>query len=195
MEKSNKFLIFGLILGASLIITGAIIAQTFLNVKNLDNVLTVSGSAKMTVTADSAVWTGNFSRIILKDQIKDGYAQMKNDEKIVSDFLTGQGFKDVEISPVFMSEVYKNNPNDPQQYNLIQNITVKSPEVDKIKELAKNSDKLAIQGVIFFANSAEYYYSKLPELRISLLPEAIKDAKNRAKIIAESSGKRVDTIK
>lgn len=195
MEKSNKFLIFGLILGASLIITGAIIARTFLDIKNLDNILTVSGSAKITVTADSAVWTGNFSRVIFKDQIKDGYAQMKNDEKIVSDFLTSQGFKDVEISPVFMNEIYKNNPNDPQQYNLIQNIKVKSPEVEKMKELAKNSDKLATQGVIFSVNPVEYYYSKLPELRISLLPEAIKDAKNRAKIIAESSGKQVDTIK
>ena len=195
MEKSNKILLFGLIVGASLVLTGAIIARTFLDIKNLDNVLTVSGSAKVTVVADSAVWTGNFSRVVLKDQIKEGYTQMKSDEKIVSDFLSSQGFKDVEISPVFMNEIYKNNANDPQQYNLVQNISVKSAEVDKMKELAKNSDRLAAQGVIFSVNPVEYYYSKLPDLRISLLPEAIKDAKNRAKIIADSSGRQVDTIK
>ncbi|MDD4995997.1 MAG: SIMPL domain-containing protein, partial [Patescibacteria group bacterium] len=38
-------------------------------------------------------------------------------------------------------------------------------------------------------------YTKLPELRISLLAEAIKDAKARAEKIAESSGKRIDVIK
>lgn len=58
-----------------------------------------------------------------------------------------------------------------------------------MKELAKNSDKLAEQGIIFSANPVEYYYSKLPEIRVSLLPEAIKDAKNRAEAIA-LSGKR-----
>jgi len=195
MEKSNKLLLFGLIVGASFIITGAIVARTFLDVKNLDNVISVSGSAKLSVTADSAVWTGNFSRTVLKDQIKDGYTQMKSDEKIVSDFLSGQGFTDVEISPVFMNEIYNNNTNEPQQYNLVQNISVKSTDVIKMKELAKNSDKLAAQGVIFSVNPVEYYYSKLPDLRVSLLPEAIKDAKNRAQAIAQSSGKQVDTIK
>lgn len=195
MEKSSKLLLFGLILGASLVLTGAIIARTFLDVKKLDNIISVSGSAKTTVTADSARWTGNFSRIVNQEQIKDGYAQMKNDEKIVSSFFTSQGFKEVDISPVFMNQIYKNNANDPQQYNLIQNISVKSSDVEKMKELAKSSDRLAAQGVIFSANPVEYYYSKLPELRISLLPEAIKDAKNRAESIAQSSGKSVDAIK
>ncbi len=195
MEKTTKLLPFGLILGVSLIITGAIIARTFLNVKELDNVISVSGSAKQTVTSDSARWTGNFSRTILKDQIKSGYAMMKNDEKIVSDFFKSQGFTNVEISPVFMNEVYKSDANAPKEYNLVQNIEVKSDDVNKMKELAKNSDQLADKGVIFSANSVEYYYSKLPELRVSLLPAAIKDAKNRAASIAESSGKNVDAIK
>ena len=64
-----------------------------------------------------------------------------------------------------------------------------------MKELAKNSDQLAVKGIIFSANPVEYYYSKLPDLRISLLPEAIKDAKERAKIIASSSDKAVDSVK
>lgn len=195
MEKKNGFIPFALIIGASLVITGLIVARTFLDVKKLDNVISVSGSAKQKVVSDSARWTGNFSRTILKDQIKDGYAQMKTDEKIVTDFFKSQGFTDVEISPVFMNEVYKSDANSPKEYNLVQNIEVKSNDVEKMKELAKNSDQLAEKGVIFSANSVEYYYSKLPELRVSLLPEAIKDAKNRAASIAESSGKRVDTIK
>ena len=195
MEKSNKILILGLILGLSLIITGAIIANTFLSVKRLDNVITVSGSAKQTVTADSARWTASFSRTSLKDQLPAGYAQMKADEKTVSDFFTSQGFKDVNISPVFLNEIYNNDQNAPKQYSLVQNIEVKSDDVNKLKALAKNSDQLAAKGILFSPNPVEYYYSKLPDLRVSLLPAAITDAKNRATIIAQSSGKSVDAIK
>lgn len=121
---------------------------------------------------------------------------MKSDEKIVSDFLVAQGFKDkFEISPVFMNEIYKTDSNAPKEYNLTQNIEIKSDDVNKMKELAKNSDGLASKGIIFSANAVEYYYSKLPDLRISLLPEAIKDAKERAKMIASSSDKTVDSVK
>ena len=196
MEKSNKLLFFGLIIGLSLVISAGLVAKTFLDVKNLDNVISVSGSAKQKVTSDSARWTGNFSRTATKDNLKDGYSQMKSDEKTVGDFLVTQGFKDsFEISPVFMSEVYKSDQNAPKEYNLTQNIEIKSSDVNKIKELAKNSDQLASQGIIFSANPVEYYYSKLPELRISLLPEAIKDAKQRADIISSSSDKAVDSVK
>ena len=195
MENSKGLWIFGLIIGLCLIITGAIISKTFLDVRKLDNVISVSGSAKQTVTSDSARWTGNFSRTILKDQLKEGYAGMKNDEKIVTDFFKAQGFDKVEISSVFMNEIYKNDANAPKEYNLIQNIEIKSDDVNKMKELAKNSDQLANKGVFFSTNAVEYYYSKLPDLRVSLLPSAIKDAKNRASSIAESSGREVDSIK
>lgn len=196
-EKNSKLIAFGafgLILGVSIIISSSIISRTFLEVKKLDNVISVSGSAKQKVTADSARWTGSFSRSVLKDQLKDGYANMKKDEKVVNDYFKSRGFK-VEISPVFMNEIYKNDQNAPKEYNLIQNIEIKSEEVEKTKELAKSSDQLAALGILFSANSVEYYYSKLPELRVSLLPEAIKDAKARADSIALSSNKLVDAVK
>lgn len=195
MEKIKGLPTFGIIVGISLIITGAIIARTLLDVKKLDNLISVSGSAKQTVTSDSARWTGNFTRTVFRDQLKEGYTAMKNDEKLVSDFFSSQGFTKIEISPIFMNEVYKNDSNAPKEYNLVQNIEIKSDDVNKMKELAKNSDQLANKGVVFSANSVEYYYSKLPDLRVSLLPSAIKDAKNRATSIAESSEKQVDSIK
>lgn len=196
MKKSNKILLLGLIIGGSIVTSAWLISKTFLEVKNLDNVITVSGSAKQKVTSDSARWTGNFTRTATKDNLKDGYNQMKADEKTVSDFLTAQGFAGkFEISPVFMNEIYKSDPNAPKEYNLVQNIEIKSEDVNKMKELAKNSDQLASLGIIFSANSVEYYYSKLPDLRISLLPEAITDAKKRVEVIANSSNKQVDTVK
>lgn len=195
MEKI-KTVIFGLILGASIIGASFIVSNTFLGIKKLDNVVSVSGSAKQAVTADNARWTGNFSRTAFASDLASGYSQMKDDEKVIVDFLTAEGFSgQYEISPIFMNEIYKNDQNAPKEYNLIQNVEVKSDDVLKMKALAKSAESLASKGIIFSANSVEYYYSKLPEIRVSLLPEAIKDAKARAEAIALSSGKGVDAIR
>jgi hypothetical protein len=197
-RKTHKIIASGLlalILGASFIASASIVSRTFLEIKKSEDLISVSGSAKQAVTADSARWTGNFSRSVFKDQLKDGYAGMKADEQIVRDFFVRQGFDKVEISPIFMNEMYKMDQNAPTQYNLVQNIEIKSDDVQKMKALAKNSEELASKGIIFSANPVEYYYSQLPDVRISLLPEALKDAKKRAEAIASSSGKSVDSIK
>jgi hypothetical protein len=197
MENSNKLLWFGAIVGVSLVVAAIVVASTFLNIKKMDDVITVSGSSTQHVTSDTARWTASFSRSATVDNLKAGYAQMKQDEKTVGDFLISQGFdkSSFEISPVFMNEIYKSNDSAPKEYNLVQNVEVKSNDVTKLKTLAKNSDKIAETGIVFSANPVEYNYSQLPAVRVSLLPAAIQDAKNRANIIAQSSGKTVGAIK
>lgn len=195
--EGKKLLLFGGILGLSLVLSAVVVAQTFLRVKRLDDVISVNGSAKKQVTSDSARWNASFSRTVLTGQIKSGYAQMKTDEQVVRNFLNSQGFTDAEISPVFMNEIYygKGDGSTERQYNLIQNIQVRSTDVQKMKALAKNSSTLAESGIIFSPGAVQYYYSKLPELRISLLPDAIRDSKARAETIANSSGKKVNSVK
>ncbi|OQB44043.1 MAG: hypothetical protein BWY03_00441 [Parcubacteria group bacterium ADurb.Bin159] len=121
---------------------------------------------------------------------------MKKDEGLVAAYLDEQGFAGkYEISPVYMYEIYKSDAYAPKEYNLTQSIEVKSDDVEKVKNLVKNIEKVIAQGVIFSSNPVEYYYSKLPDVRVSLLPEAIKDAKARAQAIADSSGAKVDDVK
>ncbi len=40
----------------------------------------------------------------------------------------------------------------------------------------------------------EYYYSKLPDLRVSLLSDAVKDAKARAEQIAQGTGRGIGNV-
>ena len=196
---NNKVVVSSLLLAVGLVISAGIIAKTLLDIRSLDNTISVSGSAKIEVTSDSAIWRGSFSRNAFQDQLKEGYAKMKTDEQIVNQFLSDQGIKpeNIEISPVFVNEVYKYNTNydGPTEYNLIQNVTVKSDTPQSMESLAKDAEVLAQKGVIFSPNAIEYYYSGLPELRVSLLPDAIKDAKARAEAIASSSGQKVGSVK
>ncbi len=186
-----------IILGISFIIGCALVSQTFYKVKQLDNTLSVTGSTKQKVVSDAVKWVSGFSRTILESDLKNGYVQMKEDEEVVSKFLKEKGFteQNVVISPVFMDQVYKYDASAPKEYTLRQTVELKSSEVQKVTEVSKNIQEVINQGILFSTQYVEYVYTNLPELRINLLSEAIKDAKARAEKIAESSGKKVDMIK
>lgn len=196
-EKMGKGLLFAsLVLGLSLIIGASVVSLTVYNAKKLNDTLSVIGSTKQKVTSDSVKWRSNFFRNVLMTDLKGGYAQMAKDEKAITKFLIDNGVKKEEIvvTSVTMSEVYKYEASAPKEYTLGQMVEVNSPDIQKINDLTKKIQPLIDQGILFSTQSIEYYTSKLPELRVSLLADAIKDAKARAEKIAESSGKQVGAI-
>ena len=184
-------------MGVCLIISAVIASYTFYLVRTPEDTLSVTGSVKEKVTSDLAKWTSNFSRTVPAEDLILGYDQMKADQDKVLEFFLDNGFEegDVIISPVFMEQLYMYDPNAPKENVLRQIVTIQASDVDKITYMAKNTQKLIDVGVIFSTQSLEYYYTKLPELRISLIPDAINDAKLRAQKIAEGSGKKIGAIK
>ncbi|MCE9585576.1 SIMPL domain-containing protein [Candidatus Nomurabacteria bacterium] len=197
MENNKNYTIFGLILGVSLILSFGIGSFTFYKLRSMDFIST-TGSAKKEVTSDKVKWTSSITRPVKVSTIKDGYAKMDADLKEVKNFLTSNGIteENIEISPIFMNEVYEQNQGAEKNYNLVQNIEVQSSDVQKISSLAKNTSSLIInKGVLFSTNSLEYYYSKLPETRIELLANAVGDAKARAEQLANAGGKKIGVLK
>ena len=199
MEILEKSLVkTSVILGICFILGVGLVSGTLMKIKEADNSLSVTGSAKQSVTADVVKWNSNFSRTVLASNLKAGYAQMKNDEAAVSKFLKDNGIIDAEmtISSVSMQkQYYYEKTNAPEEYTLTQSVLVQSNDIEKIKNLSKNVQSVIDQGVIFSSYSPAYYYSKLPEARVTLLPEAMKDAQTRAESIAKSTGKKVGSLK
>ncbi|MDD5569264.1 MAG: SIMPL domain-containing protein [Candidatus Pacebacteria bacterium] len=195
----NKSIFSSIVLGIAFIIGIFIISNTWFSVKAADNVLSVTGSAKKAVVSDIVKWHTSFSRTVYEAALKTGYAQMKSDEAAVSAFLKKNGVTDAEmtISPVSMNEIYGYNKSagEPVEYQLFQSVSIQSSDIQKIKNLSGNIEEIINQGVLFSNNSPEYYYSKLPEVRVELLSDAVKDAKVRADNIAASTGKKVGSIK
>ena len=197
MENINKSqVIFGLILGLSIIISASIGSLTFYNLRST-NYISTTGSAKKSVVSDKVKWSSSITRSTRQSTIKDGYAKLDTDLKAVKDFLATSGVSadSIDVSPVFMNEVYEQNPGVDKKYNLVQNITVQSDDVQKISDLSKNTSSLIIdKGVLFATSSLEYYYSKLPEARVDLLASAVADAKARAEQLASAGGKKIGTL-
>jgi hypothetical protein len=150
------------------------------------------------VVSDKVKWTSSITRTVSVSSVSQGYAQMDNDLKNVKNFMSANGIPAdaVEISPVFMNEIYDQNSNAEKRYNLVQNITVQSDDVAKIDALAKNTSPLITQkGVLFSTNSLEFYYSKLPDARVALLANAVKDAEARAEQLASAGGRKIGSLR
>jgi hypothetical protein len=189
---------FGLILSLAIIVAAIIASVTFYRVRSFDNALTVTGSAKQRVVSDGVKWIAMFTRTVAQTELQSGYAQMATDKIKVETFLTNAGLTvaEIDIAPVLMEEYFKYNadPNAPREYTLRQMVRVQSTDITKITTLANQTD-LIDAGVLFATQNLEYYYSKLADLRVTLLSEAVKDARARAEAIARSTGRRVGTLK
>ncbi|MEJ0001911.1 MAG: SIMPL domain-containing protein [bacterium] len=198
MKNLNKnYIAFAAILGLSLVLSFIIASATFYHLRSEDS-LTSTGSAKQSVTSDKVKWTSSISRPVTVSTMSAGYAKMDADLKAVKDFMSANGIAadSLDISPVFMNEVYDQNYSAEKRYNLLQNITVQSDDVAKIDNLSKNTSSLVTEkGVLFATNSVEYYYSKLADARVELLAAAVADAKARAGQLAVAGGKKIGVLK
>ena len=197
MENTNKnYMIFGLILGLSLIVSASIGSFTFYKLRSMDYIST-TGSAKKPVVSDKVKWATSITRQAKASTIKDGYVKLDADLKVVKDFLSTNGITDdsITVSPVLMNEIWDNNNAQAEKnYNLVQNIEIQSNDVQKIDNLSKNIGPVMDKGVLFATTSLEFYYSKLPDIRIELLDNAIADAKLRADKIAKAGGKQIGAL-
>jgi hypothetical protein len=199
MENTNKtnWMNSRLLVALALIISTAIGAYTFYRIRSFDNTLTVTGSASKQVTSDHVKWVGTINHVVKASGLKAGYADMTRDLAEVKAFLKGKNIPDEQIivSPVFMDQNYDQPQGAERSYTLRQTVDVNSDDVSGITEIAKNINPLIEKGVVFSTSSLEYTYTKLPEERVALLSDAIKDAKARASKLAESSGKKVGILK
>ncbi len=184
-------------LGIAIVLSTIIGAWTHYSVRALDFALSVTGSAKQQVTSDQAKWVTTTSRTTRESQVKAGYQQMSQDLAIVKKFFKAEGIdeKDLTISPIFMDQVYKQNDGGEKEFSLRQTIEYNSTDVAKVTAMSKLVSNIIDQGVLISTQSLEYSYSKLAELRVSLLSNAVKDAKERAQSIAKETGRGVGALR
>jgi hypothetical protein len=200
MESKNTVfsgnVIAAIILSLGFIVCSVIIGSTLYGIKRMDNTITVTGSARTKVSSDQVRWSISISRIA--PTLNEGYSLMGRDLSSIKEFLQKNGIDSKEIE---ISQIYTNQPwlyserSDRLHYQFNQEIVVTSKDLDKIEQVARKLYDLVNQGVNIVSNNVEFYYSQLPELRISLLNEAMQDARKRAFIIAKSTGRRVGKVK
>lgn len=195
MENKN-FSSF-VVVGVSLIIASSIFSFVFYKVRVLDNTISVVGSAKEKVVSDTIKWRANLQVFeVPQTNLGPGYKKLSSDLEEVKKFFKENGYPEdkLVIQPPFIETLWCGNAQCPN-VNIKQEIILNSNEISKIQELEKKSRELLKKGANFTTTALEYYYSKLPELRIKLLKQAMEDAQNRAKSILEISDKKLGGLK
>lgn len=189
-----------LTIGAALILA-TIVGGIFYATKSTtgSDILTVTGSARKEVTSDTVIWKTAITRNVGYAELKAGYANMATDLVSVKAFLQANNVPDtaITIQPITMIEDWSNNGPVAQplkRYTLTQNIEIKSADVNGITALAQKSSDLINKGVLFQSQGLEYYYTNLADLRVSMLGDAIADAKSRAVSMAKAGGQRVGSL-
>lgn len=191
----HKLIIITLILAITMIECTQTIANKIGNIKGI----TVTGSSSKIVTSDSASLSFDISA---KANSKNtAYKTISNQLPQVVDYLIEAGFSkdDIDIKPQNGYETYKYAPNgvmtnEVSHYNLSQNITVNSKDVQKIKTLSNDLAKLIDKGININVYEPQYFYSKLADDKVVLLKEASVDAKERASAMLKATNNRVGKI-
>lgn len=200
------------ILGLCLIISSIIGGYAFYKGKSLNAVnLSVTGSAEKIVISDTVKWTSNFSRNVDSEGLKSGSMQMKNDLQTLNEYFLKNGVeeKELTINPVTIAPLCESQNNvmydkfgnqtcgngKTSGYTLQQTVIIESSKVKEVTDLSKNaSNFLVAQGLIFSSQGLEYFYNKLADVKLELIDEATKNAKERARRIAESTGSKIGKL-
>jgi uncharacterized protein len=165
--------------------------------------IAVTGLAEKNFVSDQIVWTGDYSRITM--DLKTAYTQLKDDENKIRTYLKGKGVQDAEMvfSAVSINKIFNTRYNSDGKelgsdfggYNLKQDVTVESKDIDKVEKISREVTELIESGIEFNSSAPSYYYTKLSELKVDLLAKASADAKLRANTIAKNSGSGLGRIK
>ncbi len=200
--KNTQIVILGVCIAVATIVSTVIFSQGLMKLMKFQReVISVTGSAEKKIISDYMVWKLYFSR---RDaQMTIAYNKVKEDLKVVKDYLATKGIKDKDIivSQISTEVLYKKNEksgkdtNDIEAYKLSQEIEVRSTEVQEVTAISREATELINQNIELISNAPEYFYTKLAELKIEMLREATKDAKKRAEEIASSSGNKIGVIR
>lgn len=180
-EKIEKLQVIslGVLIALGLIVSTKMVASTISK-----NVISVTGSAYEIVKSDSG--TLKFDIVIKRSTKQAAYSSLQEQLKIVNEYLASKQIKNIESKTINGYYSYKRDTKTgaytdiQDSYNLYQPIQISSDNVELIKEISNDITSLINKGVDINVSPASYDYSKLPELKVTLLEKASQDAKNRA---------------
>lgn len=199
--RSTQIIILGICFVVATIVSTVIFSQGLIKIKKFSSeVIKVTGSAEKNIVSDYMVWISSFSRKDLK--MVGAFTKLKEDLVTAKEYLASNGVKQEEIIifPVETEVLYKKtekgtNTNEIEGYRLTQGIEIRSRDVTKTTDISRRSTELIEKGIEFMSYAPQYFYTKLPELKLEMLAEATSNAKKRAQQMAVSTGNKIGVMR
>lgn len=184
------------IVGLCIVLGSLILAGAYKYKFKERRTIRVTGSAETSFTSDLIAWNGSYNRTAF--DLPGAYAQLKQDENNIKNYLKRKGITEKEIifSSVKIDKQFSTKYNEEGRmtgneftgYNLTQNVKVQSSDIAKVEALSREITELIETGIELNSPEPLYFYTKLADLKLDLLAKAAEDAKKRAEIIAKNTG-------
>jgi hypothetical protein len=199
-RRNNHWFNASVVLALGFVLSALVFGWFFEKSKKGGEVITVTGAARKRIKSDLVVWNAAVS--YQGATLADAYRALSENVPRVKQYLITKGIPENEITVSAISPTTMRRTNENGQetseisgYNLRQELSVRSTDVDKVAQVAREATELINQNILIESNSPQYLYTKIGDLKIEMLGEAAKDAKTRAERIAASTGNSIGTVR
>ena len=187
-DREFPELFLGLLaLAVAAVVTGLVIAHAIRDVKKRRDTLTVTGSARVPISADLGRW-----RFSIQAQRADPAAAaraLRREVGSVRAYLRAGGMTGTAVRepPLVTAQVSRRvaRRRFVTEYRITQRFEVTTRDVDRLERLAGSVSDLLAQGLPVAIGSISYVSTRLDQARIQALEAATANARDRAKTIVD----------
>jgi len=187
------------LLAIGLVAGGALIGRGVENARVGDRAVTVRGLSERIVKADLAVLPLRFTAS--GDILTDVQAKLDGDTRLVRAFLAQQGYKpeEIDLGRLEVTDVQSReyqSQTATARFILAQTVIVRTTDVDRVRTTTAALGDLVRQGVVLQDfRGPSYIFTKLNEVRPTMIAEATKSARSGAEQFAKDSGAALGGIR
>ena len=199
IESHGRSALLGVIL-ASVLIGTSILAGGLVQFKKLEqSQLGVTGYAEKQVKSDVAEWSMTVTAFNANKT--SGYNHLNQDLDTLKKMLMTNGItsKDIHENVLYVNTSYKKNYNgydtaEVNGYNLSKVLTIRTTKIASIVAIGKKLEGLIGKGLSIDVAQPQYFYSQLDRLKLELIAQATKNAKERAKTMVAVTGDHIGNL-
>lgn len=160
----------------------------------------VKGLAEQDVKADLAIW--NLKIVVNGNDLQEVQHTLETQLKQTVVFLQKHGFATEEITtgPVetndLMANPYRDNTAaSTSRFILGQPITIRTDNVDTVAATLSATNELIAQNIVLESQTANYFFTKLNDVKPQMLKAATENARQAANEFAKNSNSKVGKIR
>lgn len=193
--------VLGVLLALGMLLGGMQLKRAVVAWKEADRYVNVKGLAERDVKADLVLWPISFS--VSAPTLDELHDALHRSETKIRAFLVRHGSTEDEMSivPPTVSDRWEhlfgdNRPDD--RYSAEGVVLLRTGRVDEVKETMPKIDELVKEDVLLgrsYEHRPQFLFTKLNEIKPSMIAEATDEARKAAQQFAEDSGSRVGKIR
>ena len=200
MNKLNLILASAL-LAIGIACAGYFVSETLYKSKMALNTADVKGLAERRVESDRAYWSISYTVSgTSRNEISSLYKASESDKSKIIALLEDCGFSKEEITPGII-DYEKSELRDREQklveekHTLQGSIAIETEKVHLVSQARAKLNQLIEQGIDIRNNAPSYHFTKLNEIKPSMLKEATQNARLAADEFAANAGVKVGGIR